>query len=556
MGNTAVRLRPAPVGRYPAAMPTSPQGVGSTAFESVLLGPTDQSPRRLRWRVQVLLTSMLLATHLIGAAVVVVLSVLVLPSTPLSDASVVGLAIAVPVYVVVAVVVGGTAATVRGLRALRWSSQGRAPSEQERRTALRLPWQLTLVQAAMWAGALGVFSLLSLLLQPERALTTALTIAIAGLVVSAVAFLLSEFGLRPIAARALTGELLQDGRGLVGVRRRMVVFWLIGTAAPLMGVFLAAVIFLADGALGGEDLGPTRFAWIVLALAGVVLGVGLLVTLLTTRAVVGPITSVRQALLRVGEGDLDTEITVYDGTELGLLQAGFNQMVRGLREREELRDVFGRHVGREVADAAAAGSVELGGQSRAVTVLFVDLVGSTSFATERDADEVVGTLNRFFAVVVEEVGRERGLVNKFMGDAVLAVFGAPVDHEDHPGAGLRAGRRIAARLAEEVGEIRAGIGIATGTAFAGNVGDEQRYEYTVIGDSVNCAARLCDLAKDPPPGTAEAVGSSLLLAAMSTVAAAAGDEAGHWRAAGSTVLRGRSEETELAALAAPVSAAR
>ena len=506
--------------------------------------------------MQVLLTAMLVTTHLIGAAVVVVLSLLVLPSSPLSDASVLGLAIAVPVYVAVAVVVGATAATVRAQRAMRWTSQDRDPSEQERRTALRLPWQLTLVQAALWAGALVVFTLLSLRTQPERALSTALTITIAGLVVSAVAFLLSEFGLRPVAARALAGGLHQDGEGVVGVRRRMVVFWLIGTAAPLMGVFLAATIFLAGDALGSEDLTPTRFAWIVIALAGVVLSVGLLVTLLTTRAVVSPITSVRQALLRVGEGDLDTEIAVYDGTELGLLQAGFNQMVRGLREREELRDVFGRHVGREVADAAAAGSVELGGQSREVTVLFVDLVGSTSFATERDADEVVGTLNRFFTVVVDEVGREHGLVNKFMGDAVLAVFGAPVDHEDHQGAGLRAGRRIAARLAEEVEEIRAGIGIATGSAFAGNVGDEERYEYTVIGDSVNCAARLCDLAKDPPDEARDAVGTTLLLATLGTVEAAAGDEAEHWRAAGTTVLRGRSEETALAAVLAPVSADR
>lgn len=525
-------------------MPTSPQGVGATAFESVLLGPTDQSPRRLRWRVQVLLTTMLVTTHLIGAGVVVVLSVVVLPASPLSAASVVGLAIAVPAYVVVAFVVGGTAATVRGLRALRWVSQGREPTDEERRTALRLPWLLTLVQAVMWAGALVVFSVLSLLLQPERALSTSLTIAIAGLVVSAVAFLLSEFGLRPIAARALTGEMLGDDRGLVGVRRRMVVFWLIGTGAPLLGLFLAATIFLA-----GDEMTPTRFAGIVFALAGVVLTVGLLVTLLSTRAVVGPITSVREALLRVGDGDLDTEITVYDGTELGLLQVGFNQMVRGLREREQLRDVFGRHVGREVAEAAADGGVELGGRSREVTVLFVDLVGSTAFATERDADEVVGTLNRFFAVVVDEVGRERGLVNKFMGDAVLAVFGAPVDHADHAGAGLRAGRRIAARLAQEVGEIRAGIGIATGMSFAGNVGEASRYEYTVIGDSVNSAARLCDLAKDPPDGAVEAVGASMLLATMTTVEAAAADEAEHWRPAGSVVLRGRSEETALAAVA-------
>ncbi len=528
-------------------MPGTPQGVGGTAFGSVLLGPTDQSPRRLRWRVQLLLTTMLATTHLIGAGVVVVLSVVVLPTSPLSTSSIVGLAIAVPVYVLLAFVVGGGAATVRGLRALRWVNAGRSPTDAERRTALRLPWQLTVVQGSMWLGALVLFTVLSLVLQPDRALGTSLTIAIAGLVVSAVAFLLGEFGLRPVAALALDGEVLRDGRGLLGVRRRMVLFWLIGTGAPLLGLLLAAIIFLAD-----EDMTPTRFAGIVLALSGVVLVVGLLVTVLTARAVVAPISSVQRALLRVGEGDLDAEIAVYDGTELGLLQAGFNQMVRGLREREQLRDVFGRHVGQEVAAAAAGGAVELGGRSCEVTVLFVDLVGSTSFATERDADDVVATLNRFFAVVVEEVGREHGLVNKFMGDAVLAVFGAPVEHDDHAGAALRAGRRTAARLLEEVGEIRAGIGIATGSVFAGNVGDESRYEYTVIGDSVNTASRLCDLAKDPPDDVARAVGGSLLLTTAATVEAAGGDEPSCWREAGSTVLRGREDPTGLAALADPV----
>ncbi len=521
----------------------SSAGAGrGTAFESVLLGPSDQSPERLRVRVQVLLTAMLVSTNLVGAGVVVVLSTLVVPSSGLNRANGIALAIAVPVYVVFALVVGAVGATLTALRALRWANRGEEPTAQERRTALRLPWRLTLIQAALWGGAVLLFTGLSALLQPDRVLGTAFTIGIAGLVVSAVAYLLSEFGLRPVAARALSGEMLRDGHGLVGVRRRMVVFWAIGTGAPVMGLVVASVVFLVD-----DQLGATRFAGIVLSLAAVVLVFGLLVTVLSIRAVVAPITSVRRALLHVGDGDLETEISVYDGTELGLLQAGFNEMVRGLRERERLRDVFGRHVGREVAAAAADGQVELGGQTRTVTILFVDLVGSTSYATERDPAEVVATLNRFFGVVVAEVSREEGLVNKFMGDAVLAVFGAPVDLADHAGAGLRAGRRIAARLSEEVSEIRAGIGIATGPAVAGNVGEESRYEYTVIGDSVNSAARLCDLSKDPPEGLEE--GDPMLLTTQESVDAASEEEQAHWRGAGSATLRGRSEETALATVA-------
>ena len=138
-------------------------------------------------------------------------------------------------------------------------------------------------------------------------------------------------------------------------------------------------------------------------------------------------------------------------------------MAAGLRERERLRDLFGRHVGREVAQRAASalGEVELGGEGRVASVLFVDLEGSTAYATEHDPAEVVAMLNRFFGVVVDEVDERGGLVNKFIGDAVLAVFGAPVELDDHAGRGARRGpgdrrpaRRGAARAAASASASR------------------------------------------------------------------------------------------------------
>ena len=146
-------------------------------------------------------------------------------------------------------------------------------------------------------------------------------------------------------------------------------------------------------------------------------------------------------------------------------------------------------------------------------------------------------LNRFFGVVVEEVDQRRGLVNKFIGDAVLAVFGAPVELEDHATRALAAARAMAARLAEEVADLEAGIGVATGEAVAGNVGDESRFEYTVIGDAVNAAARITDLAKDV---------DGRVLAAWASVEAADDDEAAHWTRHETVTLRGRSSETVLA----------
>ncbi len=505
----------------------------TSGYGSVLLGNPGQSRRRLRIRVQVLLTVLLVSTNVIGAGIVFVLSALVIPSPAANRGTVLSLAVGVPVYVGIAVVVGAAWGTAGALRSLRWATREDEPSDEQRVEALGVPWFLTKVQATLWAFATVLFTVMAVAVQPERALTTAFTVGIASAVVTTIAYLFSEFALRPIAARALSGETRIKVRR-VGVRRRMLLFWGLGTAAPVVGLVAVAIFTLT---LREGEVTLTRLAVVILALGSVVLVFGALVTWLNARAVVAPILSVRNAMQRVEEGVLDTEVEVYDGTELGQLQAGFNQMVSGLRDREHLRDLFGRHVGRDVAEAASRGEVELGGETREVSVLFVDVVGSTTLATERHPTEVVDLLNQFFAVVVEEVDQRGGFVNKFIGDAALAVFGAPVELDDHAGRALAAGRAMAARLAAEVPDLAAGIGIATGEAVAGNVGDESRFEYTVIGDAVNAAARLTELAKDV---------DGRLLVAMASVECAGDDEARHWREQDTVTLRGRSSATTCA----------
>ena len=136
-------------------------------------------------------------------------------------------------------------------------------------------------------------------------------------------------------------------------------------------------------------------------------------------------TDVRQSLKQVTDGDFDVSVRVYDGSEIGLLQSGVNRMAEGLRERERLRDLFGRQVGADVAERALADSPQLGGKAREVAVLFVDLIGSTGLAEEREPEEVVSMLNAFFTDVVQVVAEHGGLLNKFEGDAALCVFGAP-----------------------------------------------------------------------------------------------------------------------------------
>ncbi|WP_326954175.1 adenylate/guanylate cyclase domain-containing protein [Amycolatopsis sp. NBC_01286] len=509
--------------------PDSPAG----PFGSGLLGPLDQDVPTLRRRVQLLLTGTLIATNVIGALVVVGLAALLMPAPGLSGDLVRVTAVAVPAYVVSAVVVGALWGTRGALRTLRWAADGRRPTDAERAASLRVPLRLTMMQAVLWGVATVVFAGLAALFQPHVALTVFLVVAFASVVVCAIAYLFGEFALRPYAARALAGT--TPARPVSGgVNLRMLLFWCLGTGVPVAGLVVTAVLAWVRG-----DVSTTKLAVSVIALGLVVLCFGLLVTVFTARAVVNPIRSVQDALARVRAGEFDGEIPVYDGTELGLLQAGFNGMAAGLRERERMRDLFGRHVGHEVAVEAMRVPAELGGTVRTVSVLFVDLVGSTALAASRPPEEVVGLLNRFFAVVVDEVDRNHGLVNKFVGDAVLAIFGAPTVLADHATCALAAARAIAARLATEVPDCPAGIGVATGDAVAGNVGDPRRFEYTVIGDPVNEAARLTELAKNV---------DGRLLASWTAVESAGSAESDHWQATEEVTLRGRTRPTTLATL--------
>jgi adenylate cyclase len=484
------------------------------------------------WPARVALASVVVLANVAGAAVVFALAAGVLPEGPLTDPGRVRTLniVAFGLYLLVAVPIG----LLWGGRRFRLPpAEADAEQRRERRMVLYGPLRLVTVQAVLWALAATVFVLLNLPYSVRLAISVGETIVLGGITTCALGYLLNERILRRTAARVLAEHPPKPRRGLPGIVVRSLLFWALGTAVPVIGLMLAAVSALVYG-----DVPADRLAVIVLAVGGTALGAGLLVTVGAARAVADPVNAVRQAMRRVQHGELDAGVTVYDGTELGQLQSGFNTMVAGLRERERIRDLFGRHVGREVARAAAAaGEVRLGGEVRRVGVLFVDLVGSTALTAERPPEEVVGLLNRFFGVVVEVVEEHDGWINKFEGDAALAVFGAPVAGEDPAGCALAAGRVLAARLAAELPDLFAGIGISAGDAVAGNVGDVRRYEYTVIGDPVNEAARLTELAKTVP---------GRVLAAADAVAMAAAGEADRWELGDATVLRGRTAPTRLA----------
>ena len=307
-----------------------------------------------------------------------------------------------------------------------------------------------------------------------------------------------------------------------------------GSAVPLAAVGLVGIVVLSDVSASREHIG---LAVAAIALVGAL--AGLATTTISARSLSEPLQALRSALAKIEQGELDASVTVDDAGEVGLLQSGFNRMAQGLRERERLRDLFGRHVGEEVArNALRHEDIALGGQIREAAVLFVDVIGSTSLAAEHDPSEVVARLNAFFAIVVECVSGHGGWVNKFEGDAALCVFGAPTSHPDAAGAALAAARELRTRLDAELTDLRAAIGVSAGEVVAGNVGAAERFEYTVIGDPVNEAARLSDLAKTAP---------GLVLASDAALARAGQAERILWQLSREETLRGRARPTGIAA---------
>jgi adenylate cyclase len=397
----------------------------------------------------------------------------------------------------------------------QWIDERRAPTLPERVAMLDLPRRIALFPLPYWIlAAAGTAGGQVIFATDPKPFFIAFGTLEGGLFACAMGFLLAERALRPFLAIVLETDDTLRGPP-VGISPRLLLAWLLGSGMPLLGIATTPVV------ASNADL-PVTVPMVFLSAAAVVSG--FLLTGAAARSIAEPMRALRHALGRVATGNLDATVAVDDAGEIGELQRGFNDMVAGLRERERLADLFGRHVGLEVAQRALHEGAALGGETREVSALFVDIIGSTTMARERSAPEVVAVLNQFFAVVVACVDAEGGWVNKFEGDGALCVFGAPIEQSDHAARALRAARHIATSLRD----IDAGIGVSSGEAVAGNVGAEQRLEYTVIGQPVNEAARLSDAAKRSP---------GRVLASASAVAGA-GDEASEWQPAGTLDLRG------------------
>jgi len=297
-------------------------------------------------------------------------------------------------------------------------------------------------------------------------------------------FFMTELIVHPIVAD-IAAE-LPDGAELG--KRTVPLKWRLLAALPAINIITGVTV---AGLAGGrhhtlQDLGVN-----VVVAIGVAFTVSFELSVLLSRTILQPIGDLRRGTQRVAAGDLSVRVPVTGTDEAGQLAGSFNNMLQGLQERQALHEAFGAFVDPQVADRVLAEGTSLEGEEVEVTVLFLDIRSFTAFAERSSAREVVALLNDFYGAIVPVLARHGGHANKFIGDGLLGLFGAPDHLDDHADRAVRAAIEVAVLVRERYGaELRIGIGINSGPVVAGTVGGGGHVEFTVIGDAVNTAARV------------------------------------------------------------------
>lgn len=234
-----------------------------------------------------------------------------------------------------------------------------------------------------------------------------------------------------------------------------------------------------------------------------VIVVALLITWAIVRHIAKPLSSLVEAASKVREGKFEEvrlpSFSKRRQDEVAILTASFQSMVEGLIEREKIRGVLNKVVSKDIADVILRSGVKLGGEDLVVTILFSDIRNFTSMTEKLKPQEVIEILNDFMTKMTHVIEGEGGIIDKYIGDEIMALFGAPIFHPDHALRAISSARIMMETLKKWNDEresqgrarIEMGIGIHTGIVVAGNMGAADRLNYTVLGSGVNLASRLC-----------------------------------------------------------------
>ncbi len=329
-----------------------------------------------------------------------------------------------------------------------------------------------------------------------------------GLITSVAAFFLLEH----IVQHRLAPILFPHGgifavRGALRVRIgvRLVALVFAAAVLPLVGLLmmLAGSQWVLDQGLGSPAVVFESMAGFLRVLGVYSLVTALILTLLVALNLIRPLRNINAVVQRVRRGDFSGRVQVMSNDEIGYTGEAINLMTEGLAEREMIKETFGKYVARQVRDEILAGRVTLDGEFKEVTLLFSDLRDFTPMVEAMEPKQVVSVINRYFGQMTRAISENQGLVLQYVGDAIEAVFGAPLPQEGHQRNAASAALAMRARLeelnrqlaSEGVAPLRHGVGIHTGQVLAANIGSPERLSYALVGDTVNLASRISDLTK-------------------------------------------------------------
>ncbi len=362
-----------------------------------------------------------------------------------------------------------------------------------KRDVLNYPLFSAMITATMWVLVGFIFALFN---ESIRFLVGIVTSG--GLVATTLLYFIGDLFWRPMIPFFFPDGDLSAVRAfrLPVLGKLLIVFLFIGILPPSLLVSLSwqRTQLLLSAPNPETVLANLHLLQIFILGAGVIASIGL--AFFTTRSITDPIDDLREAMGRVQKNDLSARVLVTTNDELGYLGEHFNQMTAGLRQKEMLRNLLNIYVSPEVAQEALTHGTKLGGELIECTVLFSDIRGFTSISESLPPNELMSLLNRYMSMMVEVIVENGGMVNKFGGDSLLAVFGTPLNPADnHAAQAILSAQAMFAALnifnqEENSPHLEIGIGIATGPVVAGNIGGRERIEYTVIGDTVNLASRL------------------------------------------------------------------
>jgi adenylate cyclase len=377
-----------------------------------------------------------------------------------------------------------------------------APDRLQRaqRFVVNLPWWILAVSAVSWLICIPIFPA-ALHSVPENLELNVVWHLIASFVTaSLIAITHSFFAVEIVSQRVLfpvffRTESPADVPGAIplNLTSRAMMYAVSAVVSPVVSLVLLMLIPDAH----------EKFPMFIVAVGVVAVVFGLSTAWMLGKLDSEPVRKLKRAAMRVTEGDFDVRVNLLRADDFGPLIERFNVMVEGLREKEHLQETFGCHVGQEAARQILGQGDSLVGKELTISVMFVDVRNFTEHSSKHSPQEVVSALNVFFSNAVEIVESHGGMVNKFLGDGFMALFGVGAESDDHALRSVEAGQVMLCCLDEATlelkqagwSDLKIGIGINSGPAIVGSIGSPKRQEYTAIGDTVNIAARVEALTK-------------------------------------------------------------